>query len=208
MHITIRTAWHDNNWSGKVCQAPENNTYCTGSHSLLSSRIEKQKNIEVEKEMAGVGVDKNVEYSYTPPCYWSINTFGSNSFEVNHKHPFSFIDKSVKEVVNPYSVFTWPFKISFVHTEKNKKKHGSYWPDLEKRIDNFIYKFTPGNSIIFFYANYDNPVSADDMKYLLLGCSVTSDVKAPVNFDFSEEELKEHRSSHKMKNFPTMHWGI
>jgi len=208
MHITIRTAWHDNKWNGKVCLDPESNTYCTGAHSLLSSRIEKQKNTEVEKEIAGFPVEKNVDYNYTPPCYWSINAFGPNSFEVDHQHPFSFIDKSVKETVKPYSVFTWPFKISFVHTEKNQKKHGNYWPDLEKRIDNFINKFSPGKSIIFFYANYDNPVSADDMKYLLLGCSVTSEVNSPVNFDFSEEELKSYRNNHKMKNFPAMHWGI
>jgi len=43
MHLTIRMAWHDNNWNGKVCSNPEGNSYCTGAHSLLSGRIEKKK---------------------------------------------------------------------------------------------------------------------------------------------------------------------
>ena len=43
MHLTVRMAWHDNNWDGKVCCNPEGNTYCTGAHSLLSGRIEKRR---------------------------------------------------------------------------------------------------------------------------------------------------------------------
>ena len=50
MHLTVRMAWHDNNWNGKVCQNPVSNTYCTGAHSLLSGRIEKKKDIIKEEE--------------------------------------------------------------------------------------------------------------------------------------------------------------
>lgn len=45
MHLTVRMAWHDSNWNGKVCRDPEGNTYCTGAHSLLSGRIKKRKDV-------------------------------------------------------------------------------------------------------------------------------------------------------------------
>lgn len=69
---------------------------------------------------------------------------------------------------------------------------------------------------MFFYANYDNPVSADEMKYLLMGCSVISELPEPKHYPLSKEELKDWRSSGKkvkngplkMKNFPTMNWAL
>jgi len=36
MHLIIRMAWHDNGWQEQVCQGPCANTYCSGTHSLLS----------------------------------------------------------------------------------------------------------------------------------------------------------------------------
>src|SRR4029077_14951200 len=34
-HLTVRMAWHDNGWNGHICNAPADNTYCIGEHSLL-----------------------------------------------------------------------------------------------------------------------------------------------------------------------------
>jgi len=209
MHLTVRMAWHDNDWNGKVCQNPTANTYCTGAHSLLSGRIEKKKDIEKEEECKGQCVDGNFDPSNVPPCYWSINAFSPFSFKVNHQHAFSHVKHEIPDVVKPYSVFTWPFKLSFVHESKNKKSNGNYPPDLEKRIDNYITQFKPKESIVFFYANYDNPVSADEMKYLLLGCSVVAEKPEVHDFPFTEQELEKFRSQDsKMKNFPKINWSI
>jgi len=38
-HITVRQAWHDNKWNGRICKNPSENDYCIGDYSLLSSRI-------------------------------------------------------------------------------------------------------------------------------------------------------------------------
>ena len=222
-HLTVRMAWHDNNWNGKVCSDPEGNTYCTGAHSLLSGRIEKKKNTDYEskKGVKNAYVAKNFKPTNVPPCYWSINAFSEQEFPVEHHHAFNWVKDVIPDTVRKNSVFTWPFKLSFVHNENNKKKYGNYPPDLEQRIDNYINKFTPGESIIFFYANYDNPVSADDMKYLLLGCSLISELPKPQYFNFSEEELaeirkpkiKESKNGRKytdltMTNFPTINWML
>lgn len=168
-HLTIRMAWHDNKWNGKVCLNPEGNTYCTGAHSLLSGRIEKNKHTEGEQALKGHYIQGNFAPEAVPPCYWSINAFGDRSFDVAHGHAFRGVDHTIPDTVKPNSVFSWPFKISFVHSKANKKIHGDYWPDLKQRIDDFTRKFKQGESIMFFYANYDNPVSGDDMKYLLVG---------------------------------------
>jgi len=213
MHLTVRMAWHDSNWNGKVCRDPGGNTYCNGAHSLLSGRIEKRKDVAFESRegVRGEYVAQNFQPDKVPPCYWSINAFGDREFKVKHRHAFSWVTHTIPDVVRPYSVFTWPFKLSFVHTQNNQKIHGNYWPDLEQRIKDFTAKFKKDESIIFFYANYDNPVSADDMKYLLLGCSVVDEIAFPEHFPFTKEELDEigkGKSGDKMKNFPTLNWAI
>lgn len=208
-HLTVRMAWHDNKWDGCVCRDPFNNNYCTGAHSLLSGRIEKNKKVDLEVANACKKVGDCFSPSEVPPCFWSINAFSTTGFDLEHKHPFPRIEKSIPDHVNPNSVYTWPFRLSFVHNKDNKKKYGSYPPDLEKRVDNFIKGFSPKESIIFFYCNYDNPVSADEMKYLLLGCSVITEIPAIKEFDFEKEELKIIRNrDQSMKNFPTINWAI
>lgn len=225
MHLTVRMAWHDNNWDGKVCCNPEGNTYCTGAHSLLSGRIEKKKNTELEQKLAGKPVKANFTPASVPPCYWSINAFSNQEFEVEHHHAFKWVKSVIPDVIKKNSVITWPFKLSFVHDSKTKeKKHGNYWPDLDQRIHNYINKFKPKQSIIFFYANYDNPVSADDMKYLVVGCSVVNELPVPKHFEFTKEKLSEVRTPKTKKkkignnwveyqdltmtNFPTMNWML
>jgi exodeoxyribonuclease V alpha subunit len=210
-HLTIRMAWHDNNWNGKVCLNPEGNTYCIGAHSLLSGRIEKNKNVKLEQPLKGQYIQGNFAPEAVPPCYWSINAFGDKAFDVKHGHAFNWVKHTIQDIVKPYSVFSWPFKLSFVHTDENKKIHGNYWPDLKRRIEDFTGKFKKNESIMFFYANYDNPVSADDMKYLVLGCSVVDEVRMPGEFPFTERELIKSgkgKSGSPMKNFPTMNWAI
>ena len=213
MHLTVRMAWHDSGWDGRVCQNPRANTYCSGAHSLLSGRIEKKKDVELEQGKQGKSIAGRFDPASVPPCYWSINAFSAKGFKVEHHHALSSAQRPIPTIpdeVKPYSVFSWPFKLSFIHNQANRTKHGNYPPDLDQRIRTFIGSFIPRQSVLFFYANYDNPVSADDMKYLLLGCSLISELPKPKHYPFSKEQLKEWRDSgamvnggaRKMKNFP------
>jgi exodeoxyribonuclease V alpha subunit len=129
MHLTVRMAWHDNGWDGRVCLNPQANTYCSGAHSLLSGRIEKKKNVGLEQDKKGMVIAGEFLPDAVPPCYWSINAFGSKGFKVEHHHAFTTDTgpiSTIADEVKPYSVFTWPFKLSFVHKQANQKKHGSY----------------------------------------------------------------------------------
>jgi exodeoxyribonuclease V alpha subunit len=212
-------AWHDNGWDGRVCQDPRSNTYCSGAHSLLSGRIEKNKDVDFEQGKKGLVIAGQFAPAAVPPCYWSINAFGAKGFKIEHHHAFSNPQRPIPAIpdkVKPFSVFTWPFKLSFTHDKAYKKKHGNYPPNLDRRIEIFIQSFTPRQSVLFFYANYDNPVSADEMKYLLIGCSLISELPEPTHYPFNEQELQKWRSSGKkidggalkMKNFPTMNWAL
>jgi exodeoxyribonuclease V alpha subunit len=206
-HITVRMAWHDNNWDGQICQDPETNTYCVGAHSLLSGRIEKKRKLEFETSKKGSPV-ASLDPADNPPCYWSINAFGKSPIKVIHRHAFQSIKDEIKDILKPYSVFTWPFRLSFVHNSDNQKKRGNYPPDLGQRVANFKNKFKPKQSIIFFYANYDNPVSADEMKYLLLGCSTIQEISETQKFAIPDDEMKRWRSNEGMQNFEPINWSI
>ena len=122
MHLTIRMAWHDNNWDGKVCQNPTSNTYCTGAHSLLSGRIEKKKDTQREEELKGQEIEGNFDPSNVPPCYWSINAFSPVSFKVKHQHAFTHVKHEIEDTVKPYSVFTWPGHLNSLLFMKRKTK--------------------------------------------------------------------------------------
>ena len=66
----------------------------------------------------------------------------------------------------------------------------------------------PGSSLIFFYLNYDNPVSADEYKYALVGCARLNSLDLTGHFPFETKELDQLRLADGMKNFPTLNWAI
>jgi len=209
-HLTIRMAWHDNKWNGRICKDPESNIYCNGTHSLLSSRIEREKNVEIEVKNAGKKID-SID-NYQPPCFWTTNSFSDIKCNIRHKHPFENLNlDEINEVLLPYSSFTWPFRLSFSHSKKKKLEWGGYPPPklVEKRIDNFFGQLDKGASISFFYLNYDNPISADEGKYVLLGCSIIKSVGKSHHFNDKDGHLEKIRNNSKsMKNLGTNNWAI
>ena len=209
-HLTVRMAWHDNRWNGRICREPANNDYCNGTHSLLSARIARNKDAEAEEKNRNEKIDSLKDY--LPPCFWSSNAFSNQECKIIHVHPFQRLEVDpVQERLLPHSVFTWPFRLSFNHDKEIKRMEGAYPPVkvLEKRIENFFGRLTPKQTILFFYLNYDNPISADEHKYVLLGCSVLTGVGDRTHYDFDQEELIKIRSTSKRyKNFPTINWAV
>ena len=143
-----------------------------------------------------------------PPCFWTSCAFAPKKTETVHKHPFvKYKDKKqVDGVLPPYSVYTWPFRLSITHNAR--KRHGKYFPDLDQRIDRHCARLQNGRSLVFFYLNYDNPISADEYKYALVGCGQLAGYKLTGHFPFEERELKRVRGGDGMKNFPTLNWAL
>lgn len=198
-------AWQDSGWNGRVCDDPAGNTYCTGSHSLLSERIAREK--RTGREKAGEKLDTELP-DYLPPCFWTSCAFATDETKTVHRHPFANLknEKKVDGALPANSVYTWPFRLSITHN--SYKRHGQYFPDLEGRIDRYCERLTKASSLIFFYLNYDNPVSADEYRYALVGCARLSDLELTGHFPFTTSELQKIRNDHAMKNFPTLNWAI
>lgn len=207
-HMTVRMAWHDNNWDGRVCKEPEKNHYCVGSHSLLSERLARKRDLEIESKNAGKKLDELGDY--IPPCFWTSNAFSDKQINIRHNHPFTRYENShyIDDTLSGYSVFTWPFRLSFNHTKHKQDRYGSYPPDLDERIEQFLKQFSLNNSIVFFYLNYDNPISADENKYALVGCATLKQITCGKHFDFAPEEMKKLTRQKTMKHLSTLNWAI
>ena len=211
-HITVRLAWHDNGWNGHICSAPDANTYCVGEQSLLSDRIRMRRNLELEdrQDVRGKVPDANLLGTYLPPCFWSINAFSTESLSVFHDNPAASEFSKIKESLPPYSVFSWPFKLSFVRTQDESRKYGKYYPQaiFEPRIQKFQSHLRERDTIVFLYCKSSNPVSGEDEKYLLVGCSLLKEKGDFHHFTPTREQLQSKRNRPNMQNFPTLNWAL
>ena len=61
VHLTARVAWHDNKWNGAICRDPEKNVHCRGNYSLISPRIQRRINLELEQKYKTQDVSQIVE---------------------------------------------------------------------------------------------------------------------------------------------------
>ncbi len=206
-HLTIRFAWHDNKWNGKICKNPSDNVYCVDNYSLLSSRIQRRRNLEIEEKFKGRPISEVRDSSnYIPPCYWCINLLGKEKYVIEDTHPFGdtwdkfSIVPPLKDVLKPFSIFTWNFKLSFTTTGAYK-----YPPDLEDRVRRYIKNIKPLKSIAFFYVNYSNPITGDERKYLVLGAGlVKEEIEFPKKYNFPNELY--NWANKKMPVFPKIAW--
>lgn len=208
-HLTVRLAWHDNGWNGTICRNPGANSYCCGSHSLLSERIARDKQTSLEEEHAGAALDTLLP-AYLPPCYWSACAFAEKPTEIVHAHPFrKFRDTHrIKDHLPVASVLTWPFRLTLTHGRDANQRDGQYPADLVDRVERYRARITPDRSLVFFYLNYDNPISADDYCYALVGCARITDVARTGSFAFTEQELMKLRSGNGMRNFGSENWAL
>jgi exodeoxyribonuclease V alpha subunit len=209
-HLTIRMAWHDTGWNGKICQDPEANIYCTSAHSLLSERIARNKNTTTEIAMAGAEIGR--AKPYLPPCFWSLNAFGDASIDVRHAFPFQVGRLPIPEIPDTLpsqSVFTWPFRLAF-NRDKDSTE-GAYAPALRRRVEDFrkAVKSRRG-SLAFLYANYGNPVSADDQAYLLVGAAKVDSVGELSEFKIDPEAVAtfQNQGFPRNKNFTPLNWAL
>jgi exodeoxyribonuclease V alpha subunit len=214
-HVSVRVAWHDSCWNGRICKSPEENFYCVGNYSLLSPRIQRRINVSLEAQCKGQVVSDVIrDKGYLPPCYWTINIQGEDTLSIEDPHPFSdtktwgekFKTKvpPLRDVLKDHSVFTWCFKLSFEKEDSNQRY--PHPEELKRRIDEYLGELVPGKTIVFFYSNFSNPITGDEYKYLLIGAGLLRGIEKPKHYDIPEDLLREIRSKPKMKNFPTMAW--
>lgn len=170
-HISIRMAWHDNGWNGAICKNPKANTYCIGRFSYPGDAISINRNVDWEQSVCGKACSKLDEI---PPCSCSINAFGCDPIRTFQKPPKWWKDGAIGIHINllPATVCIWPYDevygddVELGHGSNQKydnnkrfEKVKGYFSDLEER-----------KSLLFYYANYSNPLSEEDSsRYVLIG---------------------------------------
>jgi exodeoxyribonuclease V alpha subunit len=213
VHLTARFAWHDNKWNGTVCKEPTKNIYCRGNYSLLSPRIQRRIRLDIEeahkKEEIGEIIKRE---GYLPPCYWCINAFGETKGKIADPHPFSDISTyqsrfarvpPLEDDLGKYSAFTWYFRLGFSDFEDEQ-----YAPreELNSRVKQYQENLDVGETIVFCYANYSNPVSGNDYRYLLIGVGILSDIQFPKEYDIPNDVMDSVSAPQRMRNFPKLAW--
>ncbi len=186
-HISIRLPWHDRGWDGCVCNNPAKNSYCKGFHSVNAEKIRRDKEDKKEEKIAGLPFDAN--WKYHPPCTETLNVFGNAS--VKHTHvPKSFIKNTSPKTVDilPNSSGTWPFEDMWDDSGERREAE-----ERKEYVEEFFDELKEAGSagLIFYYCNYDNPVSGDDKKYLLAGIARTKKVHPFTMWDDIPKDQKE-----------------
>jgi hypothetical protein len=107
-----------------------------------------------------------------PPCVYSVNAFGGETIRAFAESPEFFETASRKEwPLPPATVCLWPYE--WMYGEDVKRPNGTF--DYVKRLENartFFGQVEPGRSLVFYYANYSNPLNqADERRYVLVGMS-------------------------------------
>jgi hypothetical protein len=207
-NLTVRVAWHDRGWDGHICSDPSENYYCVGERSLLSRRLQENRDLETEFEYAGCSLTKFNDY--IPPCFWGINAFGTKNIKVRHINPACPQLNPIEDSLKAFSLFTWPFHLSFAkEKDGDPSSWGKYPPEeiLKLRVKKFLTPLQKEKTIVFVYANYDNPISADSDSYLLVACGLLGGYSSPKQWT-PAHIIEATRKSLGMNNFPEMNWAI
>jgi len=193
-HLSVRLAWHDNGWNGRICKSPKDNTYCVGRYSFPGDVISQKRDLQWEEEHKNCHCS---ELDRIPPCSYSINAFGDREIIAESEPPDFFKDntRTKRWTVPPYSICTWPYEA--MYAENVKQEGGGYNP--VKRIQNmreYFQDLEANASLIFYYANYDNPFSGEEKKYVLIGVARLKKVGEEITYENQGERSKQKYGPH------------
>lgn len=190
VHISARLAWHQDGWNGHICKDPASNVYCVGRHSYPGELIAEKRNLAHEQENAGQCCSKLGEL---PPCMYSLNAFGSKELTA-HSDPPDFFNGGAerqKWKLKPSTICVWPYEGMYGN---DVKQPGSGF-DYDQRLENaksYFNKIEPDSSLIFYYANYSNPLNQDDeRRYVIVGVSRIKEVADIRFYDKAEERIRQ-----------------
>ena len=192
IHLTARLAWHDDGWNGHVCRNPAANTYCVGCHSYPGQMIAERRDLEWEKhpDHAGKPIDTGDHIS---PCIYSANAFGSENLTAFADPPVFFKDdtQTRRWDLPPCSVGVWPYEV--MYADDLKQEEGGYDNDERReRVNAFFDALKKEESLIFYYANYSNPLSEDESKrYLVVGVSRIKNVGEELLYAGCSERVRQ-----------------
>jgi exodeoxyribonuclease V alpha subunit len=191
-HITARLAWHSDGWNGSICKAPEKNTYCVGCKSYPGDVIARERKLDLERPLAGRQGDQ-LE-GYVPPCSYSYNAFGTSEVPSASNPPDFFFGGATRREwsLPPATVCVWPYEAMYAEEVKSNG-----YLDNDKRRALTREFFEPierdaGKNLVFYYANYSNPLSEEEApRYVLIGVSRIVSVGEELFYENVDEKIAE-----------------
>lgn len=189
-HLTLRLAWHNDGWNGRICQNPAKNTYCVGCSSYPGEMIRETRDLEWEKRHAG---RKFSELDKPAACMYSGSAFAEEGCEVLAEPPEFFKDDTQTKywTLPPATACTWPYEAMY---NRDDIKIGNRY-DYDKRLQYSEEHFAAvenNKSLVFYYANYSNPLSDDESpRYLLVGVARIKSVASTLYYDGCSQETLE-----------------
>lgn len=205
-HLTARLAWHDKGWNGHICDEPQKNTYCVGSHSYPGDMIAERRDLEWEKSCAGEACSSQGKM---PPCIYSINAFGADELTSFSNPPDFFNDEAKLRVwpLPPATVCVWPYEEMYRDEVRKGERYDAQ--ERKKYVDEFFAKVEKNSSLIFYYANYSNPFSTDEKpRYALIGLSRVVELGDELYYEGCDERTMERYGGYVWdrnvtSNYPT-----
>ena len=111
-HLTLRLAWHNDGWNGRICDQPAKNTYCVGCKSYPGELVRETRDISWETKHRG---KKFAELDKPPACMYSGSAFAEEGSDVLSKPPDFFNDETQEKywTIPPATACTWPYEAMY-----------------------------------------------------------------------------------------------
>ena len=91
-HLTLRVAWHDNRWNGRVCDSPSQNAFC-----IALDRIRKDRRDAKEDALSGTHFGE-LGPAEMPPCQEESGAFMSDRpWKRIIPHPYQTKKKAARQ---------------------------------------------------------------------------------------------------------------
>lgn len=189
-HITLRLAWHNDGWNGRICEKPAENTYCVGCASYPGEMIREQRDLDWEKQHAGKLI---AELDEPPACMYSASAFAENGSKVKAEPPDFFHGEAEIKTwdIPPYTACIWPYEAMYKHDDL-KGANGLFDNNKRKEYaDKYFSELETDHSLVFYYANYSNPFSNDENpRYVLIGVARLKYIGDSLYYDGCSDRIK------------------
>jgi len=201
-HLNVRVAWHDNKWSGCVCNNPSGNAFC-----LDLDRIREGRDDAAEDALAGKHF-ADLKPEQLPPCIAESGAFMSpREWHRVLQHPYQDIPKASTThgmlrptiaKIPPYSTFAIPF-LWMLRDSQPKIDESlptplppdepppfkSPWVFGRARQESlgelFFNQLTPKKSLVFFYTKSGHPLS-ESINRLIVGVGEITNIGSPLRY--------------------------
>lgn len=208
-HLTLRVAWHDSQWNGRVCAAPSANSYC-----VMLDRIRQDRNDAQEDDI------QNTDWSelapeQLPPCKAESGIFmNPSAWRRRFDHPY-VNNKKCKTThggmtprileVPPYTAIAVPFRWMLCKEQNRINEHmaaplpadksapfPSPWvfdKDRQAALSNYVFgQLEEKKSLMFFYCKEGHPVG-EGINRLVIGVGTITKLGKLERYDSDQGPL-------------------